>query len=269
MAVYIITHKAFNKLSEKGYKTLLVGANKGHIFGDCFDDEGDNISEKNKYYCELTGLYWIWKNVKDDYIGIVHYRRYFSRSLKKTKLLSEEEIKHKLRKYDIILPNRVNLFQPVEKQFSKMYVSDPNILKLIRESVFEKSPEYIKYYDDVMSGWDVYFCNMMICSKELFDNYCEWLFSILFVLECKVDMTMYDNYQKRLFGFVSERLLKVWVEKNNLSVCELGMVNIEKSDGVKKDFLKALRRVYSYYFSENKLMRLIIDRVRESMITKS
>ena len=63
MSVYVVTHKKFSMIPEKNYKTILVGAYKGHIFGDCYDDEGNNISKKNPNYCELTGAYWIWKNV--------------------------------------------------------------------------------------------------------------------------------------------------------------------------------------------------------------
>ena len=105
MSVYVITHKKFNMIPQENYKVLLVGAYRGHVYGDCFDDAGDNISEKNANYCELTGVYWLWKNLqKDDYVGIVHYRRLFSRSFSKSKKLSDKDIRKLLGKYDIILP---------------------------------------------------------------------------------------------------------------------------------------------------------------------
>ena len=63
MSVYVITHKKFNMIPQENYKVLLVGAYRGHVYGDCFDDAGDNISEKNANYCELTGVYWLWKNL--------------------------------------------------------------------------------------------------------------------------------------------------------------------------------------------------------------
>ena len=103
MSVYVITHKKFNMIPQENYKVLLVGAYRGHVYGDCFDDAGDNISEKNANYCELTGVYWLWKNLqKDDYVGIVHYRRLFSRSFSKSKKLSDKDIRKLLGKYDII-----------------------------------------------------------------------------------------------------------------------------------------------------------------------
>ena len=46
--------------------------------GFFLDNEGANISSKNKSYCELTTQYWAWKNVDADYYGFCHYRRFFS-----------------------------------------------------------------------------------------------------------------------------------------------------------------------------------------------
>ena len=262
MTVYIITHKKFDQPQLTGYKSLLVGAYKGHVFGDLYDDSGDNISQKNSSYCELTGLYWLWKNIQDEYVGIVHYRRYFSKSLSRINILSESDIKRKLKKYDIIVPNKVNIFQTVKEQFAESYKNDPNLLPLIREAIEKNFPCDVRVYDNVMDGAEVYFCNMMICSKKLFDEYCDWLFTVLFYIEERVDMSEYDDYQKRLYGFISERLLTVWIAKKNLRVCELGMVNTDKNEGAKKELLKGVRRVYSYYFSEKRLAKRFIDIVR-------
>lgn len=266
MSIYIITHKKFVQPDNPGYKSLLVGAYKGHVFGDLYDDMGDNISQKNPFFCELTGFYWLWKNSEDDYVGVVHYRRYFSKSISRKKILSEHDIKKKLAVYDIIVPNKVNIFKPVSKQLEESYKNDPTLLPLIREAVIKSHPEDILAYDKVMAGEEVYFCNMMICNKSLFDEYCEWLFSILSYVEKHINMSEYDDYQKRLYGFISERLLTVWIEKKQLRVCELGMINTEKSEGIIKEFLKGLRRVYSYNFTERGFINNIINSIRKNQL---
>lgn len=264
MSIYIITHKKFDQPNIPGYKSLLVGAYRGHIFGDLYDDVGNNISDKNQFYCELTGLYWLWKNVDDEYVGIVHYRRYFSKSLSKRKILLEQDIKKKLNVYDIIVPNKVSIFRTVAEQLGESYKNDPALLPLIREAVGKNYPEDIAAYDKVMTGTEVYFCNMMICSKDLFDQYCEWLFTILSYIEERVDMSEYDDYQKRLYGFISERLMTVWIEKMNLKVCEIGVINTERRESMMKELLKGLRRVYSYNFAESVFAKKVIDKVRKN-----
>ena len=269
MSVYIITHKKFEQPKVDGYKSILVGAYKGHIFGDFYDDVGINISEKNSFYCELTGVYWLWKNIKDDYIGIVHYRRYFSKSINRHKILSEKDIKKKLADYDIILPNKVNIFQSLGERLGEAYKNDPSLMPLIREAVEKNYPDDLAVYDRVMADTEAYFCNMMICSKSLFDEYCEWLFPMLSFIEEHVDMTGYDDYQKRLYGFISERLLTVWVEKKKLNVCEIGMINTDKYEGVKKEFLKGLRRVYSFNMTESTVAKKVIDKVRKKQLSNS
>ena len=78
--IYIAAHKQFTSLEMDGYIPLQVGAENNIDLGYLKDNVGDNISEKNPNYCELTGLYWIWKNCNDEYKGLVHYRRYFGKS---------------------------------------------------------------------------------------------------------------------------------------------------------------------------------------------
>ena len=77
--MYIITHKKFDiPQGADGFSVLQVGAANNGELGYLRDDSGENISKMNPYFCELTGMYWLWKNVKEDYVGICHYRRYFN-----------------------------------------------------------------------------------------------------------------------------------------------------------------------------------------------
>ena len=146
--IYIITHKEFEKPEARGYKSVLVGAYKGHLFGDLYDDLGDNISEKNENYCELTGIYWIWKHIKDEYIGIVHYRRYFYHSIHFGDIVSEDVVKKILERYDIILPFHSRLKKTVQEHFceeSGLYKD----LSRVREIIKKKYPEYLDTYHHI------------------------------------------------------------------------------------------------------------------------
>ena len=75
---------------------------------------------------------------------------------------------------------------------------------------------------------------MFVMKRSLFDEYCTWLFDILFELEKRTDMTGYDTYEARLFGFMSERLFNVWLERQNLKKVEIPVVFLEKLTGRKR-----------------------------------
>jgi len=76
--IIVASHKKYQMPEDDMYLPLHVGAEGKEKLGYQGDNTGDNISIKNPYFCELTGLYWAWKNLEADYIGLVHYRRYFS-----------------------------------------------------------------------------------------------------------------------------------------------------------------------------------------------
>ena len=84
--------------------------------------------------------------------------------------------------------------------------------------------------------------NMMFCRTEIFDAYCEWLFSILFELEKTVDLSKLNSYQKRVYGFLSERLLNVWLIENKISRCNLPVINSEMT--VRDSAILLMRRYY-------------------------
>lgn len=182
------------------------------------DDTGDNISWKNRNYCELTALYWAWKNLKEvDIIGLCHYRRYF---LLKNNIFNigvqkyvcgkpdivcdEKRIISDLEKYDIILPNKTHVKNTVGEYYAINHSrQDFDVLEeVIKEfySEYEDSFHYLMYSSNSYSP-----CNMMICRKELFDDYCEWLFGVLKKVEERVHIQYYTPYQARIFGFMSER----------------------------------------------------------------
>lgn len=245
--IYIATHKKFNYKKMNEYKPIQVGAaiakEKLDYLGD---DTGINISSKNKNYCELTAFYWIWKNDKSDVVGLCHYRRYLSLTdLTNNSLffLRKGQIAKYLKEYDIILPtrNKTAADSSIKKQYCSTGVGKEKDLDNTRDIISKKYPDYLQAYDKVMNGTSASFCNMMICSKKNFDEYCSWLFDILFELESITDLSNYNPAEARIFGYISERLLNVWVEHNNLKVKYCTMINTEeKKDSI---FKKAIRKI--------------------------
>ena len=236
--IYVITHKKIecDYLDEKHYKILHVGPSTDMDVAYLSDSDGDNISIKNANYCELTGLYWIWKNgleKSDEATGLVHYRRFFSKKNykrnEKIQVLDYQEIQEQLKENKIILPKKVWSYRTVGRVYSDAhYDADMDLIRGIIQMTY---PEYLYSFDKVMrQHWSYYF-NMMICQKNLLDEYANWLFSILFKMEEKNDINKYANdYQKRVYGFISERLLQVWVQHNNLKVKEYPVVNVEQEE---------------------------------------
>lgn len=239
--IFVITHKIFDEsmIDKKNYKILHVGKNENCKDYYLRDDSLDNISYKNNNYCELTGLYWIWKNYKENtnsIVGIMHYRRYFTTNFqnflytyfnKKPQCIEYTLIKNKLKIVDIIVPKKIRILNTVEGFYSERHCKDD--LYLTKETIQEICPDYLDAYQRVMKSHHFIYANMMVCKRNLFNQYCEWLFSIMDSLEKKIDLRKYENnYQKRVFGFISERLLQVWIVKNNLSFIEFPVFNTEE-----------------------------------------
>lgn len=231
--IYIVTHKSYELKIKKEhiYKDLLLGAalgNKGNA-DSLKDDTGNNISSKNKSFCELTGIYWIWKNSTSDIIGLDHYRRFFVKSENALNLLSENDIKEILARYDIIMPKRnPNVFsnKTAAQFFGDQH--DPLVWTLCRDYIKENFPTYLSDFDWFSREKTGYVFTMFIGRKEVLDEYFEWLFQILNALEKEVDLSIYDDYNKRMYGFVAERLINVWVHHKNLKVKEVPVYMTDK-----------------------------------------
>ena len=251
LTVLVITHKDYEFPHSACYRPLFVGGKiaSGLKNEDFYQDNlGVNIAEKNSSFCELTGLYWAWKNgvfENNQYVGLVHYRRYFvgkTLYLKKKQIASESELLSILDKYDVILPRKRDYF--IESIYSHyQHAHHIKDLDLTRAVITELQPEYLKSFDTVMQGRKLHLYNMFVMPSEKASEYCRWLFSILFELEKRVDVTHYDNYQKRVFGFIAERLFNVWVLHNQLNVKFLPVVNLEGENLLKKAFGMIKRRI--------------------------
>ncbi len=217
VTVFTMTHKKFKEPEDKIYVPLHVGHALGEDYGYAGDDTGDNISDKNCYYGELTGVYWVWKNVRTtDYVGICHYRRYFC--TEEGRILNEKDYLSILDKYDIITSKKLKL----NYSYYDGYASDYNILDLVNtgEAIRQIYPGYYGTFERLVHGNGTYFGNMMVTSKALYDEYAEWLFTVFKEAEKRIDASGYDEYHRRVFGFISEFLLFVWVEAKGLKVYE-------------------------------------------------
>lgn len=240
--IYVAAHKHFSNDNSlpSCYCPIQVGSEGKDDLGYIRDNTLCNISEKNPSYCELTGLYWIWKNSEADIVGLCHYRRYFSDKPLDRKLrhiLTEEKIIRILETNDIILPRKVNLGRKnvYEQYCSAHYEKD---LLTTRDAIEKLYPEYLPDFDAVMKDTKTRQCNMFISSKKLADKYCEWLFSVLGYVEENTDISGYDNVQKRIFGYLGERLLCVWVRHENPKICEKWYASTELNFKTLKNALK-------------------------------
>lgn len=246
--VVVATHKKYMMPKDNLYLPIQVGAEGKDDFGYQKDNDGKNISLKNPFFCELTGLYWAWKNLDAEYIGLAHYRRHFSLTNKKMKN-QEEKFRHILTlnaadklldDFDIILPKKRNYY--IENLYDHykhtMYIEP---LDETRKIIEEKYPQYLKEFDRLKKRTSAHMFNMFIMKKEILDKYCTWLFDILFELEQRIDTGKYDSFHARFYGRISELLLDVYILTNGLMYNEVKVIDIENINWWKKgtSFLKA------------------------------
>ncbi|WPP08691.1 DUF4422 domain-containing protein [Pediococcus inopinatus] len=244
--IMVAAHKEFQMPSDtKLYLPVLVGATRNYKKGINYqrDDEGTNISVKNPYYSELTALYWAWKNLDAEAVGLVHYRRFLSlhRKCSLSSILNENEINGILKKVSIILPKKRNYY--IESNYSHyIHAHHKEPLDMTRKVIQEKYPEYVEFFDKVMVSNKAHMFNMFIMKRALFNNYVSWLFSILFEVEANIDISDYSKQESRVFGYLSELLLDVWLEKNQIKYYEVNWIQLGKKSLIKKMFYFMIRK---------------------------
>ena len=245
--VIVAAHKPYRMPQDSMYLPLQVGrALADQDLGWQGDNTGDNISLKNPYYCELTGLYWAWKNLKADAIGLVHYRR-FLRGGGKTNLtccpnrkwdniLTYTEAENILSRYPILLPKKRHYYiETIESQYA--HAHNKEHLRNVHEIIKEYHSEYLRSFDKHMNERSGHMFNMFIMRYDYFCQYCSWLFNILFLLEGKLGKLA------RIYGFIGERLLDVWLIKQKLLYTERKIVYIENQHLLKKYINFCIRKI--------------------------
>lgn len=251
IVVMIAAHKEYPMPTNALYQPVFVGADlkkdKPVPDGYVGDNSGENISALNPNFCELTGVYWGWKNLDSAYVGLAHYRRHFSLSHSKNHVLTMNEIELYTGKIKVFTPSKRRYY--IETLYSHYaHTFDAKHLELTKKILEEKYPAFLKSFDTVVNRTWGYMFNMMIMQKALLDEYCAWLFDVLFELRSNVDESNMDAFQLRYPGRISEILFNVWLEhmletgqlsKNEIK--EIPVVSMEKVNWLKKGsaFLKA------------------------------
>lgn len=168
------------------------------------DCEGDNISLKNRQYCELTALYWMWKHAKEDIIGLSHYRRHFVLPENWQMLMEQYDI-------DVILPVPTFVAPNIADNYKERH--DASDWEYLMQYLKEHLPDDYELSHKVYGGNLYSPCNMFIMKKEILHELCSWMFPILDAVT-EHGGEKEDTYLNRYAGFISERLLTLFFEKN-------------------------------------------------------
>lgn len=224
--LFVCCHQPCGVPSHPLLVPLQVGAAlaDGHFAGFAHDDAGENISDKNPSYCELTGQYWAWKNVEADYYGFFHYRRYLypdqaakrpyrieaGPDLERLGKLRFSELEALIPKYDLILPKGENMYVSVREHYACAPFHHGEDLELAEQILLERCPEYLDAADRYLSGTVCYFGNIFIMRRPVFLDYCQWLFPILEEFDRRRDVSGYGAQERRVDGYLAERLLGVY-----------------------------------------------------------
>ena len=254
------------------------------------DNTGDNISLKNREYCELTGIYWAWKNYdkigNPDYIGFMSYRRFLifneyeydkysqnchekayreifvnniDEEILNTYGVNYQYINDYIDKYDVILPlkselklvNTNNAREDYEKNIPGVNVKDYDAMV---DVILRLYPEYKKYIFEQMNTSRRYFYQLFIIKKDLFFDYCNFLFSVLKEMESIVDVSSYSINGKRTLGYLGEALFDCYMRKisdaDNIKYKELGVlrhINMKNNIKYRKFILFGFENTFRYF----------------------
>ena len=230
-----------------------VSQYKGELSGMIGDDTGKNISCKNPSYCEMTAHYWIWKNVKDtEYVGLCHYRRYFGIDV------TEENINQLMQNVDVILVEPSYYVDSVYSYFAKFVVAENmTILSLVMKKLY---PDYFETLEKICDGIKFHPFNMLICRKSLYDQYCEWMFSILEEYEKYIKPSPYTNANRTL-AYIAEMLTGVYFIHRQMRIKSVPYYKVD--DGRKMLVKQSEEEKHKMALLESLLQNELADKVKQ------
>lgn len=261
--IIVCCHKQDVMAKEPPYIPVHVGKALSKVdLGIQADNEGENISEKNRSYCELTGLYWAWKNIGDvDVVGLAHYRRYFDFHHQCDSVMPETPFhSNQFGQVDLSVPQsvidslhdgeayvakprfyRTSLFA----DYCVAHVSDD--IRTLEKHIMTTQPENVKraWFECMHRGCQLRHYNMFLMTRHDFEMYCEWIFSVLGEMERQIDITHYSSVQGRVFGYMAERLLNVWLMAYGFKLHEKPVIWFNDSfGGSSRSHLKYYRNLF-------------------------
>lgn len=245
LTIFVATHVKCSPPKSSIYVPLHVGRYGKPDLGYLGDDTGENISDMNFLYGELTGLFWIWQNIHDiDYVGLCHYRRYFINSQKQA--MEKREYLGLLEQYDAIVPRHAECEESYYRHFGMSHNSKD--LDAVERALKRLYPSYAAAYDRAMNGTVYYWGNLVVTHLSILKAYAEWLFQIFVEASDEIDVSGYDDYHKRVYGFLSEQMFYVFALANDLNCCEAAVgVSEEKAE------TKELKEKLKQLMGENRM----------------
>ncbi len=224
LTIYVATHVKCDPPPDPIYVPLHVGRYGKPDLGYLGDDTGENISDLNFIYGELTGLFWIWQNVEDiDYAGLCHYRRYFLNV--KGQAMDKADYIRLLEQYDAIVPRHAECSGSYRQHFGRSH--NGGDMDAVGRALKRIYPSYAAAYDQAMGGTVFYGGNLVVTKLPILKAYAEWLFRIFVEASEEIDVSSYDDYHKRVYGFLSEQMFYVYAMANGLN-CHEAVVGISR-----------------------------------------
>lgn len=236
-SIYTMHFGKYFTFEDDIYKPMQLGKKLAKVKLDMIgDDTGDNISDQNDLYCELTGMYWAWKNDLDsDYIGLAHYRRFLVPKILNEKIPLEKILKFNSQKmeellnyYDVILPKVAIMKCSVRDQYRKEHnVNDYDVMINV---INEKYPFLSKCAEQASNSNGIYLANLFVMKREIFNQYCDVMFGTLDEVAKRIEISN-DSYDKRVLGFLAERITTIFAyylyNEKHCNIAEVGLLNTD------------------------------------------